>query len=231
MDKKTGFVAFFDILGYRNFLKRNKPEIAAEKITEFLKKLKAFQSETYLSLFEKEFQSEAKPIVEKIVYLVISDSILLTLEADKSVEGDYKFSQFLFLVYCARLSKDLFIYGLPVRGAIEYGEYVLVENQTLVGTPIVDAYQSATDLDLSACQVSNSVEDLVASLENVVYLKYNTPLTTGEEKELVLLMPFSLADDEKDEFTLTKITDLEQFIMRSFSAHSKMVNKESQRKS
>jgi len=48
MDKKTGLVAFFDILGYQNFLKKNEPEIAADKIAELIKDLKGFQSDTFL---------------------------------------------------------------------------------------------------------------------------------------------------------------------------------------
>lgn len=230
MDRKTGLVAFFDILGYQNFLEKNEPEIAAEAITELIKKLKTFKSETYLSVFGEEVKSVAKPIVGNIVYLVISDAILLTLEAHKSNEQDYAYFQFFFLGYCSRLFKELFIYGLPVRGAIEYGEYVLVENQMFAGRPIVRAYQSAMDLDLSACQVSDSVGDLPPDLKNNFYVNYNTPLRTGEEKELKLLTPFSLADNEKDQFTLGRITDLKQFIIGSFSAHNKMINKEVQKK-
>jgi hypothetical protein len=230
MDKKIGLVAFFDILGYQNFLEKNEPEIAAEKITEFIKKLKAFQGEKYLSFFGEEVKSVGEPIVRNIVYLVISDAILLTLEADKSNLHDYAYNQFFFLGYCSRLFKELFIYGLPVRGAIEYGEYVLVENLMFAGRPIVRAYQSAMDLDLSACQISDSVGDLPSRFKNSVYVNYNTPLRTGEEKEFKLLTPFSLADNEKDQFTLKRITDLKQFIIRSFSAHGKMINKKVQNK-
>ena len=160
MDKKTGLVAFFDILGYQNFLERNEPETAAGKIAEFMKKLKDFQSKTYLIMLGEKTEPKIRPILERIKYLVISDAILLTLETNKSNKKDYSLFQFFFLMYCLRLFKELFIYGLPVRGAIEYGEYVLVENQMFAGRPIVRAYQSAMNLDLSACQVSDSVVDM-----------------------------------------------------------------------
>jgi hypothetical protein len=109
MDKKTGLVAFFDILGYQNFLEKNEPEVAAEKISELLKKLKAFQSEKYLTVLGKDLESTVKPIVGKIAYLVISDAILLTLEADKSNIKDYMGFHFFFLAYCSRLFKELFM--------------------------------------------------------------------------------------------------------------------------
>jgi hypothetical protein len=230
MDKKTGLVAFFDILGYQNFLERNEPETAAEKIAEFMKKLKAFQSKTYLIMLGEKTEPKIRPILERIKYLVISDAILLTLETGKSNKKDYPLFQFFFFMYCSRFFKELFVYGLPVRGAIEYGEYVLLENQMFAGRPIVHAYQSAMDLDLSACKVSDSVGELVQAGKDNIYLNYNTPLRTGEEKELVLLTPFALEDDEKDEFTLERIPDLKQFVMESFCAHNKMINKEVQKK-
>ena len=230
MAKKTGLVAFFDILGYQNFISANDPEIAADKIAEFIKKLKAFQSETFLKLFGKETQPVLKTFVEKLVYLVISDSILLTFETDMRDMKSYQMSQFFFLLYCVRLFKELFIYGLPLRGAIEYGEYVLVENQMFAGRPIVHAYQAATDLDLSACKVSGSVGELLETGKDNIHLNYNTPLKNGEEEPLVLLIPFGLEDDEKDENTLGKIPDLKQFVMESFCAHNKMINREVQKK-
>lgn len=229
MDKKIGLVAFFDILGYQNFLEKNEPEIAAEIIAEFIENLKSFQSETYLTIMAP-MRDSVKPIIEKIVPIVISDSILLTLETDKGNKREYADTQATFLLYCTRFFKELFLYGLPPRGAIEYGEYVLIENQIFAGRPIVRAFQSATNLDLAACQVSDSLGDLPQSLRNVAYTNYNTPLRTGEEKELVLLMPFNLRDDEKDELTLNKIPDVKQFIMRSFCAHYKMINREVQKK-
>lgn len=231
MSKKTGLVGFFDILGYQNFLEENEPEIAAEKISEFIKYLKDFQSETFVSFFKKDqHQEEIKPVIEKIVYLIISDTILLTLETDKTNQEAYGRYQLIFLMYCSRLFKELFVYGLPPRGAIEYGEYILVENQMFAGRPIVKAYQSAMDLDLSACHVSDSVGVLPSKMKNRLYTNYDTPLRTGEEKKLVLLMPFNLRDNEYDKFVLTKITDLEQFIINSFSAHNKKINKEVQGK-
>lgn len=232
MDKKTGLVAFFDILGYQNFLEKNEPEIAAEKIAELMKKLKTFRSEALLKFFAgfNEAESIVKPLLEKLIYLVISDAILLTLETDMGNKLDYENSRTLFLVYCCKLFKELFIYGLPVRGAIEYGEFVLVENQMFAGRPIVHAYQSAIDLDLSACRVSKSVGDLPPMLKNFIYLNYNTPLRTGEEKEWVLLTPFVFRDDKEDKVTLERITDLKQFVTGSFCAHNKMINKEVQKK-
>jgi hypothetical protein len=224
MAKKIGLVAFFDILGYQNFLVNNEPKIAAEKISEFIKHLKDFRSETFVNIFKKKNRAWIKPLLKKFVYLIISDAILLTLEADRA-NKDYVDYQKVFLIYCSRLLKQLFVYGLPLRGAIEYGEYILIENRMFAGHPIVKAYQAAMDLDLSACQISDSVDVSLPKLHKRLYIDYITPLRTGEEKPLKLLMPFNLRDNEDDQFTLKKITDLEQFIINSFCAHNKTINK------
>jgi hypothetical protein len=90
------------------------------------------------------------------------------------------------------------------------------------GKPIVDAYQSAMNLDLSACQVSNSLGEPPNAFENHTYLKYKTPLKTGDEKELKLLMSFYF---DVQENTYHTISDLTQFVVDSFTAHKKMIDK------
>ncbi len=222
---------FFDILGYQNFLDKNDPEIAAEKISEFIKSLKGFQTESFLGLFSEEKREEVKPIIENIIYLVISDAILITLEANKNNQDDYRQGLKVFLLYCARLFKELFVFGLPVRGAIEYGEYILIEKQTFAGRPIVNAYRSALNLDLSACRICDSVGDLsyLTKWENLVFFNYETPLTTKEEKPFILLVPV-IRDNKDDQITLSKIEDFKQFIIKSFSAHNKIINKSVQEK-
>jgi len=122
--------------------------------------------------------------------------------------------------------------GLPMRGAIEYGQYVLETKQgthILAGKPIVKAYQAATELDLSACRVSDSVGILPPGLENLLYLKYPTPLKTGEELPLVLLIPFNFSLKDNN-MLLRGISDLKQFVVKSFSDHNKMMNKSVQNK-
>jgi hypothetical protein len=238
MSKKIGLVAFFDILGYQNFLENNEPEIAAEKISEFLKSLSRFKGEQFLEIVRKtisdrnEVVDYIKTINEKINYLSISDAILLTLEADKN-EGKqiYLFNSAIFLAYCTILHKELFVYGLPTRGAIEYGEYILIDNQMFAGRPIVNAYRTAMELNLSACLVSKSVNLQSPEwdkFKNILFVEYITPLVTGEEKELALLFPLpGLGVDNQHSLSQP---DIKQFIIKSFSAHNKMINKKVQNK-
>jgi hypothetical protein len=231
MNIKTGLVAFFDILGYQSFLEQNELERAAEKMSEFVKKVKEFPKDTLMKLInpEEKEKPEAKHAVtnllNEITSLIISDAIILTLEVDSSQTADSTFRKQYFIVYCSILFNELFSYGFPPRGAIEYGDYILLktqDSQLFAGEPIVDAYQSAMNLDLSACQVSNSLGEPPNALENHTYLKYKTPLKTGGEKELKLLMSFYF---DVQENTYHTISDLTQFVVDSFSAHKKMIDK------
>ena len=232
MNKKTGLIAFFDILGYQSFLEQNEPEIAAEKILQFIKKVKDFPKDTFAKLLtsNKEERPESLKdltrLLNEITYLIISDAIILTLEVPTMHSTNLKRH---FINYCSMLFNELFSYGFPSRGAIEYGDYILLktqDSQLFAGKPIVDAYKSTINLDLSACQISNSLAEQ-AAIENHTYLKYKTPLKTGDEKELNLLMSFYYDIQEN---TYHTIPDLTQFVIDSFTAHKKMIDKTVQRK-
>jgi hypothetical protein len=236
MNKKTGLVAFFDILGYQNFLKQNEPELAAEKISEFVRKVKDFPKDTFIKLItpgkheKAEVNQSITGFLNEITCLIISDAIILTLEVDNSQTADAGIRKTYFTIYCSMLFNELFSDGFPPRGAIEYGDYILLntqDSQLFAGKPIVDAYQSAINLDLSACQISDSLGEPPTALENHTYVRYNTPLKTGGEKELKLLMSFYF---DVQENTYHNISDLTQFVVDSFTAHNKMIDKSVQNK-
>lgn len=230
MNKKTGLIAFFDILGYQSFLEQNEPEDAAEKILQFVKKVKDFPKDTFTKLFkESPLGTDYLAILQKeITCIIISDAIILSLETDNSQTVDSALRTSYFTIYCSMLFNELFSYGFPPRGAIEYGDYILLKSedaQLFAGKPIVDAYQSAMKLDLSACQISNYVGE--HAIENHTYLKYKTPLKKGDEKELKLLMSFYF---DVQENTYHTIPDMTQFVVDSFTAHKKMIDKSTQKK-
>jgi hypothetical protein len=231
MDKKTGLVAFFDILGYQSFLKHNDPELAAEKISEFVKKVKNFPESVFMKLFTQDELRKAKiTFVNEIIYLIISDAIILTLEVDNSQPVEAGIRKTYFIVYCSMLFNELFSFGFPPRAGIEFGDYILFKDQgsqLFAGKPIIDAYQSAVSLDLSACRISDSLGIPPIALENHAYVKYKTPLKTGDEKELKLLMSFYF---DVQENTYHTISDFTQFVVDSFTAHGKMIDKNVQNK-
>jgi hypothetical protein len=230
MEKSKGLVAFFDILGYQNFLQSNEPAKAIETIQDFLKKLKSFRSNTFPTFFGKETFEVLQKLMDTFTHLTISDSMLVTFKANKDKKVDYMYSLMLFSLYCSALHKEFFLAGLPVRGAIEYGEFVINREECLfAGVPIVEAYKEASRLSLSACIVGESAlpKDYPPTIHSGL-TKYRVPLRNGMEKDAVLVAP--ILSSGIDSVDIDQIQDIKQFIVSAFSKHNKTIGIEVQPK-
>ncbi|MBN2789477.1 MAG: hypothetical protein JXR69_04765 [Candidatus Delongbacteria bacterium] len=220
---KNGLIGFFDILGYSSFLENNEAVIAVDIITDLLREIQTLK-ENAIKTFSIE-NTVYSEIVKRIEYLIISDSIILSLVCKKREDEDneYKDELKVFLLYSSFLMKKLFIKGLPLRGSIDYGEFVIVEN-TFVGKPIINSYKAGNKINLAACSILEPVGiDILKDLENDLYFKYNTPIRNGEE--ISTLLHFLIGEGEGDNYKLDKIKDFKQFIMDSFVKHNKPLDK------
>lgn len=116
---KTRFVAYFDILGFKNFVLRNKHNNVFEKLNSLLNEIKR--------------QADKQ---KYFVYIVsFSDSIVL-FSRDNTQES---------LKAMITLSKSLMTKALqneiPIKGAIAYGSTSVDKtNQIFCGQPIIDAF-------------------------------------------------------------------------------------------
>ncbi len=222
MSVKTqkGLVAFFDILGYSAFMENNKVEVAALNINDFISELEKFDMNGFLHRFN--FRGRINNISEEIEYAIISDSILITLECDKNDIESYRLYTTVFLLYCALLSKKLFIFGLPLRGCIEYGEFY-IKNNTFAGKPIIKAYQNSEKLNLSACEVSESIffKNVSIDLFGKLLVTYLIPTKNSDKRSI--LLNFMIKLNDKDKYSLDKLSDPKQFVINSFSAHNKFI--------
>ncbi len=91
----------------------------------------------------------------------------------------------------------MFEEGLPVRGAIAFGDYVFVQN-VFAGKPIVDAYTLAESLDLAACAIHPTAENEFKTLlafpsgegsilaEGLVLVRYPLPVKQSPQEFLCL---------------------------------------------
>ena len=222
MSLKTqkGLVAFFDILGYSAFMENNEVEDAALKINDFINELETFDMDRFLERFE--IRDRIKNVSQEIQYVVISDSILISLECDQDNNDSYRLYSMVFSIYCALLFKKLFIFGLPLRGCIEYGEYY-VHDHTFAGLPIIDAYNNSEKLNLASCEISKSVFTDTIDLEELknLFIPYLIPTKNGDKQSILLNFLIKLHDE--DEYSLDKLSDPKQFIINSFSAHNKYI--------
>ena len=115
----------------------------------------------------------------------------------------------------------MFDYGLPLRGAITNG-YFVVQDTCFAGRTIIEAYRLAHSLDLSAVVLSRSAgEDLVAAYSESGHgfhhfcFEYLIPLKAGESLRLFGLSPTPCRMPLEGE--------LRQLISESFWQHKKDV--------
>ena len=220
IETQKGLVAFFDILGYSAFMENNKVEDAALKINDFINELENFDMNDFLQRFE--IRDRIDDVLKEIGYVVISDSILITLECDKHNTDTYRLYSIVFSLYCALLSKKLFIFGLPLRGCVEYGEYY-IKNNTFAGKPIIKAYKKNEKLNLSVCEISESIfsEDVSIDKFGNLFVPYLIPTKNGDKQSILLNFLIKLHDE--DEYSLEALSDPKQFVVNSFSAHNKYI--------
>ena len=218
---KKGIVAFFDILGYQNLVRNSDIKYVADVINQNINGLQPFLNSYFKDLFG-DLDGSDDDHIGKIDTRVISDSILLTCECDE----DDDWMWFFFLAYAAKMMRLAFEDGLPLRGAISYGEYY-VEGYSFAGIPIMDAYSLSESLEFSGCALT--VEGIAALkktiehevFEETIFLPLVTPYFAPlkkEEKDLYILNWYC-SYDSLGEFP----EDLRQYVFESFYAHGKSV--------
>lgn len=227
---RKGIVGFFDILGYQSFLLNNAAEDAAKDAAEEvltildnidLKLVNAFvrdipdAEEAFLSFFKEEFG-----------LLVFSDTILLTSEY--KVDCKQRLDQWLlFFTLSSLLCEKMFEFGLPIRGAISFGDYI-TKNNCFAGKPIVEAYKVTEDLNLAACVLADSAKNEFESLSpfsetnkysrafKLLTLKYLVPFKNKKE-ESSFVLKYDLNTNKQDD-------DIRQIILNSFWRHNKDIS-------
>jgi hypothetical protein len=163
MDKqystRTGLLAYFDILGYQNFILHSNIQLMAKIIHEVILPVPDFvrnEIAKKLAIGDAAWTAEvmAKCIGKPVV---ISDSIVWDISFKPSLkEGKYP-QWLLFIGGCCHLQRLMFDQGLPLRGAISYGEYY-IEKGCFAGKPVVDAHGVSSKLDLVGCGLTLQAE-------------------------------------------------------------------------
>ena len=141
-----GFVAFFDIMGFRKMLGSNEPE-----------EMHTIIRDIFLPIVENIIRIELKQYKLDTGYLTFSDSILLYQVHGITDET----AACSFISSCSVLSADLLSAGLPVRGAISKGKFSIIKNASgisFTGKCFVEAYELAEKLQLAACAIAPAVE-------------------------------------------------------------------------
>jgi hypothetical protein len=165
---KTGIIGFFDILGYQSFLENNEVGDAVKTVLDsFLTMPKQCRDHFDQILGKKD--ERANQILDEIESLIFSDTILLTCPYNSADDDETKLVRWLILNYqAATLQRKMFDSGLPVRGAISHGDYI-IEKACFAGRPIIEAYRTCNLLDAAAVVLTKSAEDEIKRLHKIRY--------------------------------------------------------------
>ena len=130
MNKKRGFILYFDILGYKDILKHNTAE-ENDRIAEIICKFSDFYSKSNFALgYGSEFDDK------KLFVRSFSDNFLFVYELEKN---DFVGLAILQLV-ATRIQYQFLTVGLLTRGSITYGE--ILENDNIVfGLDLIHAVE------------------------------------------------------------------------------------------
>lgn len=132
MSAKNGFVACFDVLGYRAISPRVAFETWKGLVADFVKA-----------------RNNAREAGQMISVHVFGDSIFVFAPLQ---------SESVFTSYCRMAFWKAFDAGMPLRGAVSGGEYFesFEFGPVYAGIPIIEAHHFSSVLEVSACVLTPS---------------------------------------------------------------------------
>ncbi len=217
-----GLVGFFDILGYQSFLENNSASESALSVLDIIndtpKQAKANIEKATKA--DPDFEGVSKALT----HLVFSDTIVFTLAYPENASADWVYLARIYLSVCSSwLTSAMFENGLPIRGVLHEGEFIIKEH-CLAGKAIVEAYQLCSLLDFSGVVLSKSLgKSFIASQkagaignDSLPLFNYLAPLKDGSEMKLVhanWLSYLTVREGFKK--------DAEGYVLSAFWAHQK----------
>lgn len=229
--QKEGLVGIFDILGYQNIIDNNQINDVAELISNTLLNLPQKTADRLHEFFEGhiigDYYSSA---IKDAQWRIFSDTILLSYpfthkDQMRSTTLDY----LLFLDHVSHLLRYAFDAGLPLRGAIDYGDFYIKEN-CFAGKAIINSYRLSQELEISGCAMTESLQrryfahiESDKDWEKVKFLfcrPYLVPIKENTTRRLCLidwLSPFAHLEIHRD---------LRQYVAEKFYAHNKDITRE-----
>ena len=193
MQKK--FVAFLDILGFKDLVENN----SAEALTAIYSEALAFAYSRSIEILDNDLRYGD----QKINSLIVSDSILFWSENNDVLS----FSKMIVILHAFMFAA--ITEGIPLRGALEYDELVEVSppnisknltNTTpiILGKALVKGYTKESKQNWAGCTVSSECIERVTQqlkgnkeielLDEFGYIiKYKVPYKNGAMKEEMVI--------------------------------------------
>lgn len=159
------YVAYMDVMGFKDLVARNPHNVIGEKLQNLL---------IFISDLINNKGSIFSSIFSDSIYFFTSDDKQTTLKS--------------LIEVLSKVMKYALSIGLPMKGAIAMGEVSvdLVKNLTF-GQPLIDAYLIEESIVLYGIVIHNSVEDIVRkkAFQNYV-MDTKIPLKSGTASHYIL---------------------------------------------
>ena len=226
-----GYIGFFDILGYRSFLRNNSATESAQSVLKLISSIdqRVLKRNTPVGMSDTQ-KARFESMRTNTNWLIFSDTILLTIQIEEGLSKDeHAYRAMYFLMHCASVVSEMFLDGLPVRGALHWGSYVF-EQTCIAGTGIVECYDMCSGIELSTACVSDSCMEHLTEAASVAAMwkallhafvtPYLIPMKTGETKGHVLDW-WLIAEPRLDESIRV---DIDQAVWSAFWKHGKDIS-------
>lgn len=149
--KTKRYVAFLDILGFKDFVMRNRIHAVYSR----LKALSALRPEEE----DPDYELETS---RRIKFYNFSDSIFIFSKDDEFISLRH------FLTYVKRVTRMALRKGIPLKGAIAFGNIAVdVNHNVFCGQPIIDAYMLEEDLQYMGVVFHHTFENEYFKLTDI----------------------------------------------------------------
>lgn len=171
MEIKKRFIAFIDILGFRDIINKNTLQDIDRLLKIIPYSLNQIKSDKVLEQNYPNIQIKSS---------VFSDTIILFTENDESISLDK------LLISTSFLIRNALQENLVLKGSISYGDVAIDEtNNLFYGQPIIDAYLLEQEVSYIGVVIHNSVEKYIKDINyhdlisTGKLIEFPTPLKSG----------------------------------------------------
>lgn len=234
--KLRGLIAIYDVLGFSSFCNDCADEEAAELVMTTIDLV----PEGMTGLLSRgmgggEETEESYELVSRLNWNVFSDTIITTLPESYAVSSS---SLALFLMAGAAFNRLMFDRGLPLRGSIQFGDFIL-GNRCVGGKVVVQAMEQIKSLETACTAFSDESAQFIRAklndkdeVQNILLEmipNVTVSCKSGLEKLAVLnwfLCQVANVANPKGE----NPEDCEAYVKTSFTAHGKKLDSIAQQK-
>lgn len=170
------FVAFLDILGFKDLVMRNTHDEIYQTLNQISKSKKLIEDAAKI-------EKLSKSVGDAEVYVVsFSDSIVIFSKNDNIENFKY------FLLATRWFFTGTFKKQIPIKGAMAHGEISLNKTEQIYfGQPIIDAYLMEEDVNYMGVVAHSTIDNYISKIEdesvleiiNGILFEEKTPLKCG----------------------------------------------------